>query len=114
MPALSVMPNPISIPNLTDSQKIFASIIENQVSINTVINDLQEMTTKHHKVLIEGNGEIPLVERVRSHELFIGEIRYWSKFLFGALILQTIAFGAGLVIAVVRFLPILEKLAGQP
>lgn len=102
------------IPNLTDSQKILASIIENQMSLNTVINDLQEIQSKHHRILIEGNGEIPLVEKVRGHEKFLQEIRYWTKFIYGALILQTVAFGAGLIIAVVRFLPILEKLAANP
>ena len=105
---------PINIPNLTETQKIFASIMENQISLNTAINDLQELTARHHKLLLDGNGEIPLVEQVRNNTAFINGIKYWIKYVFGALILQTIAFGVAIVIAVVRFLPVLERLAKTP
>lgn len=104
----------LQIPNMTDSQKIFAAIMENQITVNTALNELQEKVEKHHKVLLEGNGEIPLVERVRNHDGFIGNMRYWMRFIGGALIIQTIAFATSVVIAVVKFLPVLERLANQP
>ncbi len=104
----------IIIPNLTDSQKIFAAIMENQISVNTALNDLQESVSKHQKILVDGNGEIPLVEKIRNHEAFIGGTKYWMRFIGGALIIQTIAFATSVVIAVVRFLPLLEKLAQNP
>lgn len=104
----------IQIPNMTESQKIFAAIMENQISINTAINDLQETTAKHHKILVIGNGEIPLVEQVRNNSSFISNIRYWMRFIGGALIIQTIAFAFAVIVAVVKFLPILESLASKP
>lgn len=103
----------IEFPNMTDSQKLFASIMQNQITLNTAVNELQEHDAKYRKLLIEGNGELPLVEKVRNVEAFVKEFRYWTKFIFGALILQTITFAVGVIIAVVRFLPVLQKLA-QP
>ncbi len=96
------------LPSLTESQKINLNII----TLNTAVNDLQHQVGEHHAILVEGkDGELPLREVVRSHSQFISEIRYWTKFVFGALIIQTIAFLVGIVIAIVRFLPLLEKLA---
>lgn len=71
----------IIIPNLTDSQKIFAAIMENQISVNTALNDLQESVSKHQKILVDGNGEIPLVEKVRNHTAFIDGMKYWMRFV---------------------------------
>lgn len=104
----------IAIPNLTDTQKIFASIVDNQISLNTAINDLQETQIKHHKILVEGNGELPVPERVRNIESFIGNWKYWSRFIGGAMIIQTIAFAFAIMVALVRFLPVLERLASNP
>lgn len=102
------------IPNLTDSQKTFQAIMENQIIINTAMTELQGKTDKLYKTVFLGNGEIPLVEQVRDHKDFIDNLKYWAKFLIGALIIQTIAFGASVVVAVVRFLPILERIANHP
>ena len=96
-------------PSLTESQKINLNII----TLNTAINDLQNDVRTLNRIVIEGNGELPLREQVRNHESFIKDIKYWMRFLGGALILQTLAFLAGVFVAVVRFLPLLERLA-QP
>jgi hypothetical protein len=81
--------------------------------MSLAINDLQGRVGQHHKLLVTGNGELSYSERLRNAEKFIDEIKYWTRFVFGALILQTITFAAAVVIAVFRFLPILEKLAGK-
>lgn len=104
------MPVPDLTPTLTDSQKINMNII----SLNTAVNDLQTDVSKLTKLVITGNGEIPLAEKVRNHESFISEVKYWVKWIGGALLIQTIAFLSGVVIAVVKFLPVLERLANQP
>ena len=104
----------LTVPNMTDSQKILTAIIENQMSLNTALNDLQESVAKHQRILVDGNGEIPLVEKVRNHDSFISGMRYWMRFIGGALIVQTLAFAMSVVIAVVKFLPLLEKLANNP
>ncbi len=93
--------------DLTTEQKIMINL----TSVNTAVNTLQETVGKHHKLLVEGNGDIPLLEKVRNMEAFVKEFRYWSRFVFGAIILQTLAFAAGIIIALIRFLPLLEGLA---
>jgi hypothetical protein len=111
------MPNPntdFNVPNLTDSQKLYMEIIKNFMSVNTAVNDMQNDVAKLNKVVLTGNGEIPLVEKVRDHTKFISNIEYWSRFLIGALLIQTITFFFGIIMALVRFLPILEKLASKP
>lgn len=106
------MPIPTSsIPNLTDTQKTFASLVENQIALNTAFNDIREVVNKHHKILIEGNGEIPLLERVRGLEAFMIAIRFWLRTVAVSIVAQTITFGIAIIIAVIKFLPALEKLA---
>jgi hypothetical protein len=105
---------PEIISNLTDSQKINLKIIQNLTSINTALNDLQHDVLIHDKLLVTGNGEPSLQERLRVIESYIDGTKYWSRFLFGAVVLQTLAFGGAVLLAVIRFLPVLEKLANQP
>lgn len=106
------MPIPITnIPNLTDTQKTFASLVENQIALNTAVNDIREAVNKHHKLLIEGNGEIPLLERVRSLEAFMIAIKFWLRTVAVSIVAQTVTFGIAILVAVVKFLPALEKLA---
>lgn len=93
--------------SLTDSQKINLNII----SLNTRVNELQTDVNLLNKIVITGNGDLPLREVVHNHENFIKDIRYWIRLVGGALLLQTLAFLTGVVVAVVKFLPILEKLA---
>ena len=82
----------------------------NIISLNTAVNNLQEVQGKHHKVLIEGNGELPLVEIVRNHTAYIEGTKYWVRFVAGAIIIQTLGFiGAG-IYALVRIIPLLEKI----
>ena len=102
---------PEVLANLTDSQKTHIRILQNITSINTAINDMQHDLNIHNKILVVGNGELPLPERMRNAERTLGTINYWGRFVGGALIIQTIAFFAGIVLAVVRFLPLLERLA---
>lgn len=96
--------------SLTDSQKININII----SLNTRMNEMQTEVNTLNKVILLGNGEIPLREQVRNHEEVIQSIKYWTRFVFGALLAQTLTFGVAIIISVVKFLPILEKLASKP
>ena len=96
--------------SLSDSQKINVNII----SLNTRMNDLQTDVSTLNKVVLLGNGELPLRETVRSHDEFIKGIKYWTRFIGGALVLQTITFGIATIIVIVKFLPVLEKLATNP
>ncbi len=102
------------IANLTDSQKINIQILQNLTSMNTRMNRLGEDVSLHNKILITGNGLPSLQERIRSLEEFVGNMRYWGRFVGGAIILQTIVFLFATVMALVRFLPLLESISKNP
>ena len=104
----------LQIPNLTDSQKLYQAMVEHLITVSTGLNDVQTDVRELNKVVLLGNGEVSLRETVRSHEAFIKETKYWLRLVGGAIILQTLAFGAGITIAVVKFLPVLENLARKP
>lgn len=100
--------------DLPDSQKIHIKMLQSITSINTVLNDLQHTVNAHNQVLVTGNGKPSIQERIRNLEKYIEQLQYWGKFIGGALIIQTLGFFFGIVIALVRFLPLLEQLANQP
>lgn len=107
-------PSELQIANLTDTQKVNVQIIRNLTSINTSLNDIRHDVDVHNKILITGNGNPSLQERLRNVESFIDNIRYWGRLIGGAIVLQTLTLLIGIIIATIRLLPILEKLAKQP
>lgn len=102
---------PIEIPNLTDSQKLYKALVEHIAALSLTSAEQTTDIKKLVEVVITGNGEISLREQVRKHEEFIKDVKYWTRLIGGALLLQTLAFLVTVVIAVVRFLPVLEQLA---
>lgn len=92
---------------MTDSQKM------NIYGI--AITQTRNRVDFHEKLLVTGDPpkELPIPERIRKLEDFRDTFQYWFRILIGALILQTVAFGYGIFIAVVKFLPILERLSQQ-
>ena len=113
------MAMPLDLPNLTDTQKSFDAMRTNLISMNTAVNTLQGDVKESDKrivnletiVITGATGELSLKEQVRTHDGYIKDLKYWGRFIGGALIIQTIAFGFGVIVALVRFLPLLEKLA---
>jgi len=111
----------IQIPNLTETQKVNIEILKNITSLNTALNDVQHDTTENRneinelkKILVEGNGELPIREQVRNHAAFIGEIKYWVKLIVVLFITQFVAFTTASVIAYMKFLPALEAISKNP
>ncbi len=94
--------------NLTDSQKINI--------IGIAVTDLKNKSDTYEQILIKGSppSVLPLPERVRTLERFQDRFEYWARFLGGALLLNFLGFATGIFVAVVKFLPILEKIANQP
>jgi hypothetical protein len=91
---------------MTDGEKLLA--------LSLTLNQVQADTARLEKVVLIGNGELPLVEKVRNHETFINNFNYWGKIVAGILVAQFIALvGAG-IWTFIRVLPVLEKLANQP
>jgi hypothetical protein len=112
---------PEVIASLTDTQRTNLRMIQSISNINTTISSIssamQELKTEvgtHEKILITGNGIPSLQERLRSLEKFVDTFQYWLRFVGGAIVLQTLAFFVGVVIALVQFLPILKRIADQP
>lgn len=102
------------ISNLTDSQKINVKLIQNLTSLNTSLNDVKHDVSVHDRILVTGNGTPSLQERLRLLEKFVDSFQYWLRFVGGAIVLQTLAFFIGAIIALVKLVPLLDKLANQP
>ena len=98
-----------NMPDLTETQKVNMNIL----TLNTAVNDVQEDVRKLNKVVLEGNGELPLREQVRNHSQFINEFRYWWRFVIGLVMAQLVAFTIASIVAYLKFLPILQELAAR-
>ena len=92
--------------HMTEGEKLLA--------LSLTLNQVQVDTARLEKVVLIGNGEVPLVEKVRNHETFIKNFNYWGKIVAGIMVAQFIGLvGAG-IWTFIRVLPVLEKLANQP
>lgn len=116
------MTMPTDLPGLTETQKTFDAMRNNLISVNTSLNTLQEAAKEHEvrvkkleEVVVVGNGELALRERVRTLESFVDDIKdvmkYWGRLIGGALLLNFLGFSVGIIVALIKFLPVLEKLA---
>lgn len=116
---------PIDIPNMTDSQKVLNMLRDGLIAHDTRLQGLRdglnETDTKVHTletIVITGDKELPHTERIRKLEGYVGDIRdafrYWGRLVGGALLLNFLAFLGGIIVAIVKFLPVLERLANHP
>lgn len=102
---------PEIISKMTDSQKINVQILQSLNSINTRLNDIGHDVNIHDKMLVTGNGTPSLPERIRILEDFMGNIRYWNRFIGGAIVIQTVSSLGIMVVVMIRIFPLLEKMA---
>lgn len=115
---------PMELPNLTDTQKAFNQMQTNLLRVNTDISVLQESDRQQNdrlddleKIVVRGDGDKQLshAERIRLIESYVNSvkdtIKYWGRFIGGALLLNFLGLTGGMILAVVKFLPILEALA---
>lgn len=113
--------SPEIIASLSDTQRTNLRIIQSLSSINntisslnTTLQDIKNEVAEHDKILVTGNGVPSMQERMRTLEAFMETMKYWGRFIGGAIVLQTLGFAVATVIAVVRVLPLIEKLAATP
>lgn len=82
---------------------------------NETKKDVDELKTV---VMIGRPGELSHAERIRDLETYINSlkdtVKYWGRLIGGALLLNFLGFTAGILVAVIKFLPILEQLARNP
>lgn len=100
----------ITEPYLTDSEK-FALLDNAIIATQTTVNSLSEKVDRHSKILIEGNGHLPLVEQVRNINVFIESMKFWLKTVAVAVVLQTISFSGAALLYFLKLYPVLEKIA---
>lgn len=96
---------------LTSELPTDQKVLMNVVSLNTAVNDLQKEQAHDHKILFEGNGEIPIVQQVKINTEFIAGIKKLMWIIGGAILAQTVTFGTVAVVLFIRVMPILTKLA---
>lgn len=112
---------PEILANMTESQKINIQMLQAITSVNTRVNDIghnvtmiRDQVDRHEHLLVTGNGDLPILERLRNNEKFIDGVRYWVRIVIGLLVAQFITFASASVIAYMKFLPVLERLANRP
>lgn len=119
---------PIDLPNMTETTKVLTmmrdALISHDTRLQNIRDDLNEARTDVEilkTTTIAGNPATGLLshsERLRVLENYAETIKetikYWGRLIGGALLLNFLGFMAGVIIAVIRFLPILEKLANRP
>lgn len=119
---------PIDLSSMTERTKVMNMLRDGLIAHDTRIQNIRDDLNETRKDLdiikeaaITGNpatGLISQAERIRNLESFTegikDTIRYWGRVIGGALLLNFIGFMAGIVIAVIRFLPVLEQLAKKP
>lgn len=118
----------IELPNLSDTTKVLSMLRDGLIShdtrlqnIRNDLNTVQEDIKMLREVVITGDQdgrELSHAERIRNLETYINNVKnaiqYWGRFIGGALLLNFIGFLAGIILAVMKFLPLLEKLANKP
>jgi len=100
------------IHNLTDSQKILLL----RVDMDALRNEQTEIKHKqdyHHKILVEGNGELSIKEKVRNLEAYDNNLKFWFRTIAVALVLQTITFGTTAVVYFAKLYPLLIELSNK-
>jgi hypothetical protein len=106
--------------NMDESTKaliLWQAYIDSWTKINETISHQKEIeadTIVHHRLLITGNGAPSVMERMRNIEKYIEDQKYWTRFLVGALILQTLTFLGATIVALIQFLPVLQRIAQNP
>ena len=100
--------------NLTPEQR--EVVMQNRImEMENDMDDAWKEIKLMKEKLIEGNGQLPLMERMRNMETFANTIRFWFRTVAVALVLQTITFGGAAIVYFVKLYPLLEKIsANQP
>lgn len=116
----------IDLPNMTETAKILTMMRDALIAHDTRLQGLRDdlndttkdVTVLKETVLTGTANSVSQAERIRNLETFAESIKdtikYWGRLVGGALLLNFIGFMTGVLVAVIRFLPILERLASKP
>jgi len=98
------------VPGLSPEQKELL-LQQSLTALQNRTIEQDSLLEKHHQLLIEGNGDLPVLERLRNLETFASTIRFWLRTVAVAIVLQTITFGIASLVYFIKLLPLLDKLA---
>lgn len=103
---------------MTDQQELMLErrILAAEHGLTALQSDVLELNRrfeKDHRILVEGNGEMPVVEKVRVLESFAKSLQFWSRTIAVALVLQTITFITASAVYFIRLIPLLNELLNQ-
>lgn len=113
----------IDLPNMTDTGKVLTMMRDALIGHDTRLQGLRDDLTETNEdvkllkanVLTGEGTSLSHAERIRNLEQYVegvkDSIKYWGRFIGGALLLNFFGFITGIIIAVVKFLPVLERLA---
>jgi hypothetical protein len=117
---------PIDIPNMTETTKVLTMMRDALIGHDTRLQNLRDDQSElkadvellKSNVLTGAGTSLSHAERIRNLETFAESvkdtIKYWGRLIGGALILNFLGFATGILVAILKFLPILERLASQP
>lgn len=92
---------------LNDTQKLYVAMTAATSALNQLTTDFNH----DHKILIEGNGDRPIVERVRSLEEFARSIKFWNKTIGISLVGLVFSFISSAIFYFVKLYPLLDQIA---
>lgn len=87
------------------------SMEHNVMAIQSRIGEMEGRHERDHRILVEGNGDLPIVEKVRVLETFRGSVQFWFRTIAVALVIQTITFVTAAAVYFVRLIPVLDALS---
>lgn len=111
------------LPNMTERTKAINMLRDAVIGHDTRLQGLRDdlNDTKADVKILKANvltGEgtsLSHAERIRNLETYVegikDTIKYWGRFIGGALLLNFLGFMTGIIVAIIKFLPVLEKLA---
>lgn len=104
----------------TDELQQFTVLQTTQLQIQSEVREFKGEVRgdiQHLNKLVfegDGNGNLPLTERMRNEEAFTRSVRFWLRTVAVAIVLQTLTFGSAAAIYFVKLYPLLDKLASSP
>lgn len=118
---MPMTPMPITdFKNLTDTDRnliIWQGLTDTWGKLQETIEHQKQIeadTRVHDKLLITGNGEPSILERMRNVEKFVSTVLKLAWLFVGAIVVQITAFAIMAVWVVGRLYPILDKIATNP
>lgn len=117
---------PLDLTSITEKTRALNMLRDAVIGHDTRLQGLRDdmietradVNTLKAAVLTGDGNNLSHAERIRNLETYADSmkdtIKYWGRLIGGALMLNFLGFMTGIMVAVIKFLPVLERLASQP